>query len=310
VSRLVSVIIPTRNRPVLLRQALESVAAQRGEGIEVEAVVVNDGGTDVSPVVADAPLPVRLITLSAHRGLPAARNAGLDAAGGAVVAFCDDDDVFLAGHLRTALTALDDGADVAYTVCPVSEHRVDPGDDPRAVREKAPEVFDFPFDARMLLVANTIPVTSVVWRRGTAARFDERLPVQEDWDLWLRLYREGAVFVHVPVPTVVYHRPRDHESLTTDPAGGAGRLARFRRNHQMLMRRWPVGDATDVQEFRRHVLTGYRLAQAEYDAGRRPAHFYYERVVRVLHEAITGKLAPSGLSGRIAEAVVERDPRP
>lgn len=304
----VSVIIPTRDRPGLLRHALASVAAQCQEGVRAEAVVVNDAGVDVSDVIAEVGgmLPVRLITFDRHRGLPAARNAGLAAAAGAAWAFLDDDDVYLSGHLHAALRALEVGADVAYAACPVVEQRVAVGTAPAAVRAAA--WFDFPFDPRLLLAANFIPITAAVMRADPGVRFDEELTVEEDWDLWLGLLHRGRMFAYLPAPSVVYHRPRAAQSLTVDPTSGTGgRLDSFRTTHRHLMQRWPVPAGSTAAVCRRHLLTAYELAQAELDHGRPLAHFYFERVLRVLADVLTGRLDETRLPARLSWAVTESE---
>jgi glycosyltransferase involved in cell wall biosynthesis len=90
----VSVIVPTRNRPAALGACLASLSAQDLPGRAFEIIVVNDGGVAVDAAVAQASrstdAPVRLL-VQPHAGQGAARNAGLAAASGAVVAFIDDD---------------------------------------------------------------------------------------------------------------------------------------------------------------------------------------------------------------------------
>lgn len=285
----VTVVIPTRNRPLLLRQALASVAAQDLPG--VEAMVVNDGGEDVTTVVGgfSGDLEVRLITLATNRGLSAARNAGIDAARGRFVAFLDDDDVYLPHHLRTAISSLEgSGADFAYTSCLVSDCRVEPsGPWPTAT----PAAFDYPFDADALSVINFIPVTGVVCRslRGLQARFDPSLPVLEDLDMWLRLVRRNAFrVVHVPEVTVVYHRVPAARSMTAvaDPA----QVRRFGVAQRRLYRRWPVPSGSRLERFRHIVLWMRQLAHARLRVGETLAHFYYERALRLVLDGLAGRL--------------------
>ncbi|MGW5689100.1 glycosyltransferase family 2 protein [Nonomuraea sp. NPDC003754] len=304
----VSVIIPTKDRLHLLAEALDSVAAQ--DGVDVEVVVVNDGGRDVTPLIDALParLNAQLVTFGRNRGLPAARNAGMLTATGQFWAFLDDDDVFLPGHLAASVAALQQsGGDLVYSACPVSSRRTIPGG---AVH--AEHVFDFPFDAGVLDVANYIPVTAVVARslHGTGAVFDETLPVEEDWDMWLQLHhRHGLKFAHLEQPTVVYHRLREPASMTSCPtAGTGGRLHTFRSTHQRLMSRWPVPRDSAAAAGRRHLMAAYDLAEREITAGRPLAHFYYERVIRLLYGLVTGTLEEADLPGRLAEAVTEEQP--
>ncbi|HUG54897.1 MAG TPA: glycosyltransferase [Vicinamibacteria bacterium] len=88
-----SVVVPTFARPRPLAQCLEALAAQDLAGGDYEVVVVDDGGpADLEPLLATwrAHLDVRLVRR--RRGGPAAaRNSGLAAARGEVVACTDDD---------------------------------------------------------------------------------------------------------------------------------------------------------------------------------------------------------------------------
>jgi glycosyltransferase involved in cell wall biosynthesis len=91
---LVSVVLPTYDRPQKLRAAVESVAAQTYSNIEL--LVVDDcSPTPARPVLAtDAPesLNYTCIRHEENRGANAARNTGIRAAEGEIVAFLDDDD--------------------------------------------------------------------------------------------------------------------------------------------------------------------------------------------------------------------------
>jgi glycosyltransferase involved in cell wall biosynthesis len=84
-----SIVIPTRDRPQLLQRAVRSALAQTIEACEV--IVVDDGSATSIVLPEDGRL--RLIRLPASRGSSAARNAGLRAARGTFVAFLDDDEV-------------------------------------------------------------------------------------------------------------------------------------------------------------------------------------------------------------------------
>jgi len=113
---LVSVVIPTYNRPDFLREALASVFAQTHKQIEV--IVVDDGSTYETGMVLDELADkLRSIRLS-RSGIHAARNTGLEAAKGEFLAFLDHDDLwhptklekhldFATSHPETALTYTD-----------------------------------------------------------------------------------------------------------------------------------------------------------------------------------------------------------
>jgi glycosyltransferase involved in cell wall biosynthesis len=86
----VSVVIPTRNRPGPLAACLSALKASFPP--DAETIVVSDGAQCLGPVVAPFVDSLRLRLLQTeHAGPAAARNRGLEAARGEIVAFTDDD---------------------------------------------------------------------------------------------------------------------------------------------------------------------------------------------------------------------------
>ncbi|WP_305789280.1 glycosyltransferase family 2 protein [Symbioplanes lichenis] len=104
---LVSVVIPTRDRPELLRRAIDAVTAQEHDG-PIEVVVVYDRSTpDLTPARSSSDRTVRVLVNDRKPGLAGARNTGILAAQGDFVGFCDDDDEWLPGKLKAQLAALE-----------------------------------------------------------------------------------------------------------------------------------------------------------------------------------------------------------
>jgi GT2 family glycosyltransferase len=100
----VSVVIATRDRAVELERTLRELAALPERP---EVIVVDNGSGDGTPARASRALPTaRVIALGANRGA-AARNAGVAAAAGRYVAFCDDDSCWAPGSLERAAELLD-----------------------------------------------------------------------------------------------------------------------------------------------------------------------------------------------------------
>lgn len=239
----VSVIIPTRNRPNQLHAALATVAQQQG-GSSVEVVVVNDGGADVQPVIDSLGDAVRARTITLHErgGAAHARNVAVEAAQGDHLAFLDDDDLFLDGHLNAACAALRrTGADLVYAGAFVSDRRLpevqDYGVKSRHRRKS------YAYDDSMLMVANYIHTGSVVVRNfsGSAIRFDETLSHCEDWDMWLSLrHTLGFEFSHVDRVTTVYHQVAEDCGLVQH--GEADVDSPFSRIRARLYERWAVDD--------------------------------------------------------------------
>jgi len=103
--RRVSVVVPTCDRPVMLEAALASIRALEADDLAFEILVGDNGKSEITRAVAERYgaiyMPVD------ERGASAARNAGLRAATSPIIAFLDDDDVWLPGHIRPHLAALD-----------------------------------------------------------------------------------------------------------------------------------------------------------------------------------------------------------
>ena len=104
---ILSVVIPTRNRAYLVGEAIESALRQRPG--QVEVIVVDDASTDDTTKVLTENFGSRihLLRTPERRGAGAARNAGLRVARGELVAFLDDDDLWLPGKLDAELNALE-----------------------------------------------------------------------------------------------------------------------------------------------------------------------------------------------------------
>lgn len=103
-----SVVVPTKDRPDLLAEALASVQSQSVS--DWECIVVNDGGS--TPSLPDDSR-FRLVDHDSSRGPAAARNSGVTAAGGTVLTFLDDDDRWTPDRLSLADEGLTPGVDVA-----------------------------------------------------------------------------------------------------------------------------------------------------------------------------------------------------
>jgi glycosyltransferase involved in cell wall biosynthesis len=102
--------VPTIGRPELLRAAVDSILEQQYAGV-VEVVVVTDAGAVSLPDPYDLRRRVVVLSNSRRKGAAGARNTGLLAATGDLVALCDDDDEWLPGKLARQVAALQEAPD-------------------------------------------------------------------------------------------------------------------------------------------------------------------------------------------------------
>ncbi|HEX9986508.1 MAG TPA: PIG-L family deacetylase [Thermoanaerobaculia bacterium] len=186
----ISVIIRTKDRPALLRDAIDSV---RSGGYPCEIVVVNDGGAK-PPVDGFA-----FVDHEESRGRSEAANAGVRAAVNPFVAFLDDDDLFYPEHLATLANAARGSQHAAWYSDAVSAF-LRPGSSGAYETHSRLRIYGQDFDRELLLVDNYIPLPTLLIPRDTfldAGGFDPAFDLFEDWDFLIRLSRRGD-FVHVP----------------------------------------------------------------------------------------------------------------
>ena len=211
----ISVILPTCDRPDLLRVALKSLAWQTFTDFEV--IVVNDGETDIAPPVAEfAPaLDIRAVSHSAPRkGISTARNTGIRLSRGKWLIYLDDDDFFYKEHLEILHGAVSSTPfKVAYSDAILAiQERID--GQYRTVARDLPISLDF--DQATLAWRNLTPTHTLIHEKSCLERclpFAPYLHGHEDWDLWQRMGRHYC-FKHVAYPTAEYLRRKDAQSLS------------------------------------------------------------------------------------------------
>lgn len=202
----VSVVIATRDRPELLRAALEAIIGQDYAG-DIECLVVHDRCEPDPSLELDQPgRCIRVLPNSRTPGLPGARNSGAHASRGALIAFCDDDDEWLPEKIGLQVEhLLETGAEVATTGIVIDY-------DGKQVSRVAAhhELTPQHFARRRVMEAH--PSTYLVRREaffGGIGLVDEEIPggYGEDYDWILRAAQSGRV-VTVPQPLVrvMWHR--------------------------------------------------------------------------------------------------------
>lgn len=183
---LVSVVIPSHNRPDMLAAAIESVLAQTLSDLEV--VVVDDGSQPpVQIPEAQQARGVRVVRHEQAQGVCAARNRGIEEARGRWVALLDDDDRWRPEKLARQIEALQPPARWSYTGCDVVN--ID-GELERPFRREDLERADDD-----IISGNRIGTPSSVMAERTllleAGGFSTQLSVLADWDMWIRLARNA-----------------------------------------------------------------------------------------------------------------------
>lgn len=207
----VSVVVPCFNGARYLREAIDGALAQTYGDVEV--VVADDGSTDDSvAIVASYGERVRGLR-QANAGPSAARNLALRSATGEFVALLDADDRFHPDKLARQVDVLRARPDASIVHC---GWRLVDGEGCELPERGWPRLDGDVLDT--LVLGNLVHPVSVVLRRAAVddvGGFDERCPVNEDWDLFLRASRRGARWACVDEALCDYriHPGQSHERL-------------------------------------------------------------------------------------------------
>lgn len=197
----ISIIMPLFNGAAHLPATLASVRAQTFSDYEV--LLVDDGSTDGGPELAAAQADARwkFLRTGKNQGPAVARNAGLAAATGGLIAFWDSDDLAAPERLAVQaqfLSAHPEYALVASRARVMSENSAGAG-----------TLWGYAGDPAQLgpdqLFKNNLSTSSLLLRREALAgrQFDPAFVVASDYEMWARLIPPHQAFV-LPQPLVTY----------------------------------------------------------------------------------------------------------
>lgn len=199
----VSAVVPTRDRPELLRVAVRAILDQDHPG-PIEVVVVYDQSEpDPSLEALSGPdRRVRVIRNERTPGLAGARNTGVLAATGELIAFCDDDDEWLPGKLRAQVDALAAADGAEFVSCGIRVSYDGQTFDRVLDRTRIP-LAALLRDRLTELHPSTFLIRAAALRDGFGL-VDEEIPgsYAEDYEFLLRAAR-SAPLVNLPAPYVL-----------------------------------------------------------------------------------------------------------
>jgi glycosyltransferase involved in cell wall biosynthesis len=261
----VSIIMPTFNRPKYLRAAIGSVLDQSFR--DWELLIADDGSgaetRDYLRTLEDPPR-IKVFWLS-HSGNPGAvRNAALREANGEYVAFLDSDDVWMPEKLQLQIESLRSHGvrEWSYTAFTLVDGSGSPLTGDRARR--CPAVDGWILDPLIKEEAFVVQ-SSVVVRRELIQRvggYDDNLPVCEDYELGVRLAQHSEIdFIDAPLVHLRRHKEHSFDDIAC--------LENLRRALDKIQRSGAVSHLDPVLKRRRakiaanlargHALGGSRL---------------------------------------------------
>lgn len=263
-SPLVSVIIPAYNCAAYIEEALESVYRQTYPYWEI--IVVDDGSTDGTSSVLAAHRERIQYFAQPNRGTAAARNTGIRRARGELIAFLDNDDIWLPEKLELQVRALNTWPECGLVFTDgktftsagvrgetVLSRRIDGW---LATHQTADPLIAQGRMIRELLFWNEISSASgVMVRRACvehAGGFDETISITDDYDLWLRI----ASGYPVAVVRKCLYMWRWHDSSQSGPT--SGRMNRWTEARLVVLeKQLPVAPAVIRKALRAHMARLY-----------------------------------------------------
>ncbi|MDR6323492.1 glycosyltransferase family A protein [Actinoplanes couchii] len=195
------VVIPTRNRPELVRRAIDAVRAQKYPG-ELRVVVVFDQADPDYQLASAGDVPVLVLTNMRAEGLAGARNTGVLALDTDLIAFCDDDDRWLPDKLRRQVAALLAEPEAEFATCAI-EVEYEGRCTARLAGRSRVSIDDLARSRMSMLHSSSFLMRREALGADAIGLVAEDAPgsQNEDWDLLLRAARRTPI-VHVDEPLV------------------------------------------------------------------------------------------------------------
>lgn len=247
---LVSVVVPTYNRPDYLERLLLSLNGN--EEYIYEVIIVDDNSTNSSEytkVIEKFSKKYNIVYIrnSENKGAPYCRNIGIDIAKMEYLALTDDDDEWLPGKLRLQMEKMKANIGLVYTWAKAVD------DDRREIY-----VYNSNYSGKILyklLEENFIPSSSVLVRKEAilkAGKFDEAMPSCQDWDMWIRIADSHFDIDVVDEVKLLYYK---HSGLTIGKSKKAkqGYFLFYKKHFWLYIKSFLVNSG-----FRSYVFSGLR----------------------------------------------------
>jgi glycosyltransferase involved in cell wall biosynthesis len=213
----VSVIIPTYNRGRFIRKAIDSVLNQTFKDYEI--IVIDDGSTDgTAKILKSYDNSIIYHSYQPNRGAAYARNRGIEMSRGNYIAFLDSDDFWKPEKLKKQVDFFQQHPDFGVVATQCSVNMID--DNLQTIKYIERETVHFELTYEKIFQRPLIKTPSVMIQKKCFQEigiFNEKYPILEDVDLWIRLARKYKIgFINEPL--TVYTRGHEmgrRESLPT-----------------------------------------------------------------------------------------------
>jgi glycosyltransferase involved in cell wall biosynthesis len=261
------VVIPCYNQASFLAEAVASALEQSYPDKEV--IVVNDGSPDEAAQVAASFGDAIIYVEQPNKGLSGARNTGIKASRGDLIAFLDSDDAYLPDALKTQADYLATHGEIAF-VC--GDAALFDGDKDIGLKSGLSGGPAHPQNFRWDTVEYCATPSTVMLRRSCFDRagfFDETLKnAAEDWLMWVQLARQFEM-AYIDKPLVRYRVHGANATRNVERINTGNRYAVAKVIDSAEFSDYPAG-------FRARLLF-YRFAAAWRFEGKASAARYFAR---------------------------------
>ena len=209
---LVSIIIPAYNCSKVITKTLVSVYEQTYQNWEI--IIIDDGSTDDTKSALETHMDRIRYFYQENKGTAAARNAGVRRANGGLIAFLDNDDLWLPDKIALQVQAMQENPNIGLVFTDgklfdengilknsLINERIQSWIDQN--KDEDPHVVKG-WIARELFFGNIIAsATSVLLRKESiesVGGFDEQISIADDYDIWLRIAQHyPVVLIYLPL---------------------------------------------------------------------------------------------------------------
>ena len=205
---LVSIVIPAHNSASWIRETLDNVLSQSYPCCEI--IIVDDGSTDHTKQLIDAHYDEHVKYVYQHNAGPArARNHGIAVAKGEYIQFLDSDDFLNTEKIARQMAVFTANPECGVVYCDFAyttegpEGKVEESPATHKKKHGAENVFEALLDGNFIVIHSPLTRASVIRDCGG---FDESLPSDEDYDLWLRIAAKGYRFCFIPEVLALYRK--------------------------------------------------------------------------------------------------------
>ena len=204
---LVSIIIPTYNRPDYLERAVNSVLKQTHENLEI--IIIDDNSSyDLSHVISKfQDSRIKIYRNSTNRGSVYSRNRGISLSKGDYINFLDDDDELLPNKLKLQLSKFEQSKiqNLGVVTCDMEYNR-------RDINQVKENHLKGQIYKKLLAQYCIYGIHSMLIKRIYCPRFDKNLTSNQEYDLAIRLAK-NCEFDYIPQVLAITHESEDQISF-------------------------------------------------------------------------------------------------